>query len=177
MALMDVAIGILANQAMNYLVSGIPPHRTGNAHPNLAPYAVFDCADGWIIIAVGNDGQFRHLCTLLGIPEMADDPAFATNPDRVANRAAMTDRLNAATRRFTRAELMAACERGGVPAGVINDIAEAFADPQVMARGMRIDPAGIPGIRTPVTFSGSPLALDRPAPKLGEHQPDIAGRA
>ena len=177
MALMDVATGILANQGMNYLVSGTPPHRMGNAHPNLAPYAVFDCADGWIIIAVGNDGQFHHLCTALGIPGMADEPAFATNPDRVANRAAMTERLNAATRRFTRAELMAACEAGGVPAGVINDIAEAFADPQVVARGMRIDPGGIPGIRTPVTFSASPLALDRPAPRLGEHQSDIAGRA
>ncbi|HMO72557.1 MAG TPA: CaiB/BaiF CoA-transferase family protein, partial [Paracoccaceae bacterium] len=177
MALMDVATGILANQGMNYLVTGTPPLKMGNAHPNLAPYAVFDCADGWIIIAVGNDGQFHHLCALLGIPGMADDPAFATNPDRVANRIAMTERLNAATRGFTRAALLAACEANGVPAGGINDIAEAFADPQVIARGMRIEPGGIPGIRTPVTFSEAPLALDRPAPKLGEHQSEIAGPA
>ena len=170
MALRDVAVSIMANQAMNYLATGTAPVKMGNAHPNLAPYAVFDCADGWIIIATGNDGQYRRLCGLLGLAEMAEAPDFATNADRIANRAEMTRRLTAATTRFAKADLLAACEAAGVPAGPINDLAEVFADPQVVARGMRIDPDGVPGVRSPFTFSGAELALDRPAPKLGQDQ-------
>ena len=168
MALMDVATSVMANQALNYLTTGKPPGLMGNAHPNLAPYAVFDCADGWIILATGNDAQYRRLCGVLGLPEMATDPAYLTNADRIANRVEMTARLTEATRRFTKAALLAACEAEGVPAGPINDLAEVFADPQVVARGMQIAPDGVPGVRSPMTFSGAELALDRTAPTLGQ---------
>ncbi len=173
MALMDVAASIMANQAMNYLATGVAPQKMGNAHPNLAPYAVFDCADGWLILATGNDGQYRKLCAILGLDDMATAPAFATNADRVTNRAEMTRRLTEATRRWTKADLLAACEDQGVPAGPINDLAEVFADPQIVARGMQIAPQGIPGVRSPFRFSGADLALDRPAPRLGQHQSDL----
>lgn len=173
MALMDVAASIMANQAMNYLATGVAPQKMGNAHPNLAPYAVFDCADGWLILATGNDGQYQRLCGILGLDEMATAPAFATNADRIANRAEMTTRLTAATSTWSKADLLAACEGAGVPAGPINDLAEVFADPQMVARGMQIAPGGIPGVRSPFRFSGAELALDRPAPKLGQHQGDL----
>lgn len=173
MALMDVCAAIMANQAMNYLATGVAPKKMGNAHPNLAPYAVFDCADGWLILATGNDSQYRKLCAILGLDDMANAPEFATNADRVSNRAEMTRRLTEATRRWTKADLLAACEGAGVPAGPINDLAEVFADPQIVARGMQIAPGGVPGVRSPFRFSGADLALDRPAPRLGEHQADI----
>ncbi|PTX47091.1 crotonobetainyl-CoA:carnitine CoA-transferase CaiB-like acyl-CoA transferase [Gemmobacter caeni] len=175
MALMDVATSIMANQAMNYLATGTAPRKMGNAHPNLAPYAVFDCADGWIILATGNDSQYRKLCGLLGLPGMADDPRFLTNADRIAHREVMTEALSAATRAMTKADLLAACEAQGVPAGPINDMAEVFADPQIVARGLQIVPDGVPGVRSPFTFSGAELSLDRPSPKLGEHQAEILG--
>lgn len=175
MALMDVATGIMANQAMNYLATGVAPQKLGNAHPNLAPYAVFDCADGWIIIATGNDAQYRRLCGLLGLPALATDPDFATNADRLANRPALTAALTRATRQRTKADLLATCEANNVPAGPINDLADVFADPQVIARAMRIAPGGVPGVRSPMTFSDAALALDRPAPRLGEHQDEVGG--
>jgi crotonobetainyl-CoA:carnitine CoA-transferase CaiB-like acyl-CoA transferase len=175
MALLDVATSIMANQAMNYLVSGTPPGMMGNAHPNLAPYAVFDCADGWIILATGNDAQYQRLCAILGLEDMAHAPAFATNADRIANRVEMTRRITEATTRWSKADLLQACEDQGVPAGPINNLAEVFEDPQVQARGMKISPGGLPGVRSPMTFSGAELALDRPAPKLGEHQDEILG--
>ncbi|MDP3262691.1 MAG: CaiB/BaiF CoA-transferase family protein [Tabrizicola sp.] len=176
MALLDVATSVMANQAMNYLVSGTAPGLMGNAHPNLAPYAVFDCADGWLILATGNDGQYRRLCGILGLEEMAEDARFLTNADRIAHRGEMTTRIMAATKRWAKADLLAACEAAGVPAGPINDLAEVFADPQVQARGMQIAPGGLPGVRSPMTFSGAELALDRPAPRLGQHQDEILGR-
>ncbi len=176
MALMDVATSIMANQSMNYLVSGQPPGMMGNAHPNLAPYAVFDCADGWIILATGNDGQYRRLCSILDLAEMAEAAEFLTNADRIGNRVELTRRITEATRRWSKADLLAACEAQGVPAGPINDLAEVFADPQVIARGMQIAPDGVAGVRSPMTFSGAELSLDRPAPKLGEHQDEILGR-
>ena len=175
MALMDVATAIMANQSMNYLATGHAPQKMGNAHPNLAPYAVFDCADGWLILATGNDGQYRKLCGILGLDDMAEAPEFLTNAARVANRAEMTRRLTEATRRFTKSDLLAACEAAGVPAGPINDMAEVFADPQVVARKMQIAPEGLPGVRAPFTFSGADLALDRPAPRLGQHQDEVLG--
>ncbi|MFN7224794.1 MAG: CaiB/BaiF CoA transferase family protein [Paracoccaceae bacterium] len=173
MALMDVATGIMANQAMNYLATGVAPQKMGNAHPNLAPYAVFDCADGWLILATGNDGQYQRLCRILGLDDMATAPAFLTNADRVQNRAEMTSRLTAATCTWDKADLLAACESAGVPAGPINDLAEVFADPQIRARHMEISPDGVPGVRSPFRFSDAKLSLDRPAPKLGEHQGDV----
>ena len=167
MALLDVATAVMANQAMNYLVSGKAPGMLGNAHPNIVPYAVFDCADGWIIIASGNDGQYRRLVEVLGLPALADAPDYLTNADRVANRDRLTETLTAVTRGWSRDDLLAALERAGVPAGPINDMADVFADPQVIARGMRIDPEGIPGVRTPIRFSDADLSLDRASPKLG----------
>jgi crotonobetainyl-CoA:carnitine CoA-transferase CaiB-like acyl-CoA transferase len=153
---------------MNYLATGTPPGRLGNFHPNLCPYQVFDCSDGYIIIATGNDRQYGRLCSLLGVPELAEAPEYATNADRVARREELSDRLTQATRSFTKADLLAACEENGVPAGPINDLAEVFADPQVQARGMRVDPGGVPGVRAPFRFSDADLALDRPSPRLGE---------
>ncbi|MDG3041086.1 CaiB/BaiF CoA transferase family protein [Roseicyclus marinus] len=168
LSLMDTAVTVMANQAMNYLATNVAPQRLGNAHPNLVPYQVFDCADGWIIIATGNDGQYRRLCAVLGVPELAEHPDYLTNADRIANRTALTDILGAATRRMGKAELLAACEAQGVPAGPINDLAEVFADPQVVARGAQIAPGGVPGVRPPFRFSDAELALDRPAPVLGQ---------
>ena len=168
MALMDVATSVMANQALNYLTTGTPPGLMGNAHPNLAHYAVFDCADGWIILATGNDAQYRRLCSVLGLPEMAQEATFQTNADRIANRVQMTARLTEATRRFSKSALLAACEAEGVPAGPINDLAEVFADPQVIARGMQIAPGGVPGVRSPMSFSDAELALARTAPTLGQ---------
>ncbi|MDJ0630657.1 MAG: CaiB/BaiF CoA-transferase family protein [Rhodobacter sp.] len=169
MALMDVATAITANQAMNYLSTGTPPQRLGNAHPNLVPYQVFDCADGWIIIATGNDAQYRRLCGLLGLPELQEDPAFRTNADRIANRVELTQRLTEATRGFSKADLLAACEAEGVPAGPINDLGEVFEDPQIVHRGLRTELDGVPTVRPPFRFSGTAVPLSRRSPKLDEH--------
>ena len=168
MSLLDVAVAVTSNQAMNYLTSGVAPGRMGNAHMNLTPYQVFDCADGHIIIATGNDSQYQRLCRLLGLEDMVQAPEFVRNADRIAHRDEMTRRLTAATLLRSRDDLLAACEVEGVPAGPINDLAEVMADPQVRARGMQIKLDGVPGIRTPIRFSDAELALDRPAPKLGE---------
>jgi crotonobetainyl-CoA:carnitine CoA-transferase CaiB-like acyl-CoA transferase len=170
MALMDVAAAITANQAMNYLSTGVAPVKMGNAHPNLAPYAVFDCRDGWIILATGNDGQYQRLCKVLGLEGLGKAAAFLTNADRVTNRADLTARLTAATKTWAKADLLAACETAGVPAGPINDLEQVFADPQVLARRMRIDPDGVPGVRSPFVFSDAGLVLDRAAPRLGQDQ-------
>jgi len=177
MALLDVAVAITANQGMNYLTTGTPPQRIGNAHQNLTPYQVFDCADGWIIIATGNDRQYQRLCRLLGVGEMAEAPEYRTNADRIANRAEMTRRLTEATMRFTKADLLAACEAEGVPAGPINDFAEVFADPHVVHRGMQVELGGVPSVRPPFRFSDAEVALERPAPTLDEHGAEIRGEA
>lgn len=176
MALLDVATAITANQALNYFATGKAPGRMGNAHVNLAPYQVFDCADGFIIIATGNDPQYQRLCRLLGVPEMAEAPEFRTNADRIANREVMTARLTEATRRFAKADLLAACEAQGVPAGPINDMEEVFADPQIVARKLRVDLDGVPGVRAPFSFSDAELAMERPSPKLDEDGDAIRAR-
>ncbi|MCB1339851.1 MAG: CoA transferase [Pseudooceanicola sp.] len=168
MALLDVAVAVTANQALNYLTTGVAPGRMGNAHMNLTPYEVFDCADGFIIIATGNDGQYQRLCRLLALDDMAEAPEFLKNKDRIANRRVMIARLNGATAGWSKADLLAACEKQGVPAGPINDLSEVMADPQVVARGMQVMLDGVPGIRSPFRFSDAELALHRPAPKLGE---------
>lgn len=168
MALLDCAVAITGNQAMNYLTTGKAPTRMGNAHPNLTPYEVFECSDGHLIIATGNDGQYQRLCQLLGLDDMATAPEYLKNADRVANRPEMIRRLTGATRLRSRDDLLAACEAHGVPAGPINDMSHVMADPQVVARGMQIELDGVPGLRSPFTFSGAELSLHRPAPKLGE---------
>ena len=168
MALLDCAVAITGNQAMNYLTTGKAPTRMGNAHPNLTPYEVFECSDGHLIIATGNDGQYQRLSQLLGLDDMATAPEYLKNADRVANRPEMIRRLTGATRLRSRDDLLAACEAHGVPAGPINDMSDVMADPQVVARGMQIELDGVPGLRSPFTFSGAELSLHRPAPKLGE---------
>ena len=173
LALFDVATAVMANQAMNYLATGVSPKRMGNAHPNLVPYAVFPCSDGFAILATGNDAQYQKLCKILNVQELATDPRFLTNADRIAHREAITDLISAQTRGWTRADLLAACEAVGVPAGPINEMADVFADPQIVARGMQIAPGGVPGVRLPIVFSGAELALDRPSPKLGEHDAEV----
>ncbi|EIE52778.1 CoA-transferase [Salipiger aestuarii] len=167
MALLDCAVAATANQAMNYLATGAAPGRTGNYHPNLTPYQVFDCSDGYIIIATGNDPQYQRLCGLLGLPDLAAHPDYATNADRIANRQPLEALLMAETAKWSKADLLAACEREGIPAGPINDLAEVMADPQVQARGMQISPEGVPGVRSPFRFSDAALRLDRASPKLG----------
>lgn len=168
MALLDVAVAVTANQALNYLTTGQVPQRMGNAHVNLAPYQVFDCADGHIIIATGNDRQYQRLCQVLNLPDMAEAPEYLHNKDRLANRRTLIARLNGATATWAKADLLAACEAQGIPAGPINTLDEVMADPQVIARGMQIDLDGVPGIRAPFVFSDADLNLSRPAPKLGE---------
>ncbi|MGB3582353.1 MAG: CaiB/BaiF CoA-transferase family protein [Roseiarcus sp.] len=173
LALFDSMSAMLANQAMNYLASGRSPKRMGNAHINLAPYQTLPVADGWLIVAVGNDGQFTRLCGVLGLENLAVDPRFATNPGRVTNRIEMGRELEAKTALWRRDELLAALEAVVVPAGPINTIADLFADPQFKARGMRIEPQGTPGIRSPIMMSESPLVFERRSPNLGEHQAEI----
>ncbi len=168
MSLLDCAVAITGNQMMNFMTTGTPPTRMGNAHPNLTPYEVFECSDGHLIIATGNDGQYQRLCRLLGLEDMATAPDYLKNANRVANRPEMIRRLSGATKLRSRDDLLAACEADGVPAGPINDMADVLADPQVIARGMQIELDGVPGIRSPFTFSGADLALHRPAPNLGE---------
>lgn len=173
LALLDTTAAILANQAMNFLASGVSPGRTGATHPNLAPYQTFPVADGWVVIAVGNDGQFGRLCGVLGVDALASDARYATNPARVANCAALAARLAATTKLWRRDALLAALEQAVVPAGPINSIAELFADPQFLARGMRIEPQGTPGLRSPIVMSADPLTLERRSPRLGEHEAEI----
>ena len=173
LALLDTMGAMLANQAMNYLASGVSPRRMGNAHPNIAPYQTFPAADGWVIVAVGNDGQFTRLCAALGLEALATDQRFSSNAARVARRAELARELTAKTRIIGRAELLDALEKAVVPAGPINTVADLFADPQFVARGMRIDPEGVPGVRSPIVMSESALSLDLRSPKLGEHEAEI----
>ena len=168
LALFDCALGVLANQAANHLLGGIEPTRLGNAHPNIVPYQVFPAADGHLIIACGNDRQFRALCLSLNLPDLADDPELATNAQRVAGRDALRTRLAQATLRRDRADLIAALTAVGVPAGPINRVSEALSDPQSQARGMVIGPEGIAGLRTPITLSRSTTVAEGAAPALGE---------
>ncbi|PWL17881.1 CoA transferase [Falsochrobactrum shanghaiense] len=173
MALFDCMSAVLANQAMNYLASGVTPKRMGNAHPNIAPYQTLPVADGYFIIACGNDGQFAKLATLLGVDALAQDERFVTNAARVANRSALSALLEEKTRQWRRDDLLAELARIGVPAGPINTVADVFADPQFIARGMKIDPQGIPGLRTPIRFSDAELKLEKRSPKLGEDEEAI----
>ncbi len=174
MALMDSAVAILANQAMNYFATGTPPKRLGNYHPNLAPYQVFPCSDRHIIIATGNDAQYQRLCALLERPELAQAPEYASNAERVARREALSDLLSVSTAEWAAEDLLAACEAQGVPAGPINDTAEVFADPQIRARGLELDMGGLKGVGSPFVFSEGGGDMTRPAPRLGEHSEEIA---
>lgn len=167
MSLFDCATAVLANQGMNYLVSGKSPKRMGNAHPNIVPYQVFDCADGAIILAVGNDGQFARFCTVAGI---APAPDWATNEGRVADRVALSAVITARLGMMARSPLLAELESMGVPAGPINSVAQVFEDQQVLHRGLRVEADGVAGISSPMRFSDTPVVAPKRAPKLGEDQ-------
>jgi crotonobetainyl-CoA:carnitine CoA-transferase CaiB-like acyl-CoA transferase len=175
LALLDVAVATTANQAMNYLATGKSPERLGNAHPNIVPYQVFECGDGHVIIAVGNDGQFRKFCNVLGLDALGTDPRFATNPARLENRSVLVPLLADKMLDWTKADILTTCETKGVPAGPINTFEDVFADPQVIARGLKLDIDGALSVRPPMRFSDADLALDRPAPSLGQDQDIIDG--
>jgi crotonobetainyl-CoA:carnitine CoA-transferase CaiB-like acyl-CoA transferase len=175
MALFDVMVGTLANQAMNYLASGVAPKRLGNAHPNIAPYQAFRAADGWLILAIGNDQQFARFCRLVGL---AADDRFATNALRVEFREELSQLVAAHTASWRQADLLAALEKEGIPAGPINSVAEAFADAQIRHRGMELamrrdDGTCVPGVRLPITFSRSALASPMPSPMRGKPQQSV----
>lgn len=180
MALLDTMVGVLGNQALNYLVSGAPPRRLGNIHPNIAPYQVFPVSDGHLIIAVGNDGQFRNLCIALGLDGLPENRDYASNAARVANRKALAAAISAATSQLTRDTVLQILEQAGVPAGPINTVEDVFGDPQILAREMRLEfeddlaaSGHVPGVRTPIRFSESRLCLNTRAPHLGEHDAEI----
>jgi crotonobetainyl-CoA:carnitine CoA-transferase CaiB-like acyl-CoA transferase len=173
-ALLDVQVACLANQAMNYLATGSAPKRLGNAHPNIVPYQDFPTADGDFILAVGNDGQFRKFCEVAGLPALPDDPRFSTNKARVANRAELIPLLRQTTVFKSTAEWVALLEEAGVPCGPINDLAQVFADPQVQARGLHIDMRNgmgsvTPQVASPLRLSATPVDYRLAPPLLGEH--------
>ena len=174
MALLDVQVACLANQAMNYLTTGVAPQRLGNAHPNIVPYQDFPTADGDFILTVGNDSQFRKFAEVASRPEWADDPRFATNTLRVANRSVLVPLIRQATVFKTTAEWVTQLEAVGVPCGPINDLAQVFADPQVQARGLALQLphalAGlVPQVASPIRLSETPVEYRNAPPLLGEH--------
>ncbi|WP_054308298.1 CaiB/BaiF CoA-transferase family protein [Mesorhizobium sp. 1M-11] len=178
MALFDSQISVLANQNLNFLVSGTAPQRMGNAHPNIAPYEVLPVSDGHFILAVGNDSQFAKFCAVVGLDMLPPDPDFATNAARVANRVKLREHMLAALAGFTRDDLLTKLEATGVPASPINDIGQMFEDPQAIARGMRLDLDDghgntLPSVRAPMVMPATPLVYDRPSPRLGEHTAEI----
>ncbi len=179
-ALLDSMVGVLANQAMNYLASGQSPWRMGSAHPNIVPYQPFATRDGELMLAVGSDAQFAKLCEALGETELANDPRFTSNADRVRHRDVLVPQLASAFANTTRDDILRTLENLGVPAGPINTVAEVFDDPQVRHRGMQLqldaigaEGGSVPGVRTPIRFSDAQLVLERPSPRLGEHTDEI----
>ena len=169
MALLDCSVGLLASQATHYLTTGQNPPRMGNEHAQVSAYGVFPVADGEVVLAPANDGLFRKLLALLGREDLLGEEKFASNEARLANRAELDAMIAAETRKWQLDELLADCAEDGIPAGRVNEIDAVFEDPQVRARGMRIDLDGIPGVRSPFTFSEGELALDHPSPRKGEH--------
>lgn len=174
MALLDVQVACLANQAMNYLTTGVSPRRLGNAHPNIVPYQDFPTADGDFLLTVGNDSQFRKFAEVAGQPQWAVDPRFATNKQRVAHRAELIPLIRQATVFKTTAEWVMALEGAGVPCGPINDVAQVFADPQVQFRGLQVHlphalGGTVPQVASPIRLSATPVEYRRAPPLLGEH--------
>ena len=178
LALLDVQVACLANQAMNYLTTGVPPKRLGNAHPNIVPYQDFPTADGDIILAVGNDSQFRKFCEVAGCTELADDPRFASNKARVANREVLVPMLRQTTVFKTTGEWISLLEQAGVPCGPINNLAQVFEDAQVKARGLRRDlPHALgclaPQVASPIRLSATPVEYRHAPPLLGQHTEQV----
>ncbi|MDU7558202.1 MULTISPECIES: CaiB/BaiF CoA-transferase family protein [unclassified Pseudomonas] len=181
MALLDVQVACLANQAMNYLTTGVSPKRLGNAHPNIVPYQDFPTADGDFILTVGNDSQFRKFAEVAGQPGWADDPRFVSNKQRVANRAVLVPLIRQATVFKTTAQWVEQLEAVGVPCGPINEMAQVFADPQVQARGLAFELphvlAGlVPQVGSPIRLSETPVEYRRAPPLLGEHTQEVLAR-
>jgi crotonobetainyl-CoA:carnitine CoA-transferase CaiB-like acyl-CoA transferase len=178
LALLDTQVAFLANQAMNYLVTGTTPSRLGNSHPNIVPYQTFRTKDGDIILACGNDNLFKKFCEVANCTELASDPRFATNGKRVENRAALTPLLDEIFTRRTTQEWVAALEGAGVPNGPINNLQQVFEEPQVVARKLRIEldhpTAGrVPLVASPMRFSATPIEYSAPPPVLGQHTEEV----
>ena len=180
LGLLDTQVSWLVNVGLNYLTSGEVPNRVGNEHPNIVPYSVMPCADGYFILAVGNDSQFAKFCAFAGRPELAEDPRFVTNDQRVRNREALYDLLPTITREKSQAEWVEGLAQRGVPCSPVNRIDQVFADPQVQARGMRIGmPHPLAGkgeidlIGNPIKYSGTPVSYRRPPPVLGQHSDEV----
>ena len=178
MALLDTQVSVLGNQNLNYLVSGKVPVQMGNAHMNIAPYEVLPVRDGFFILAVGNDGQFQRFCNVTGLDRLVADPDYATNPARVTNRKRLREILIETLAEMDRDPLLRDLEKAAVPASPINDIGQMFEDPQVIARGMRMDLEDghgnrLPSVRAPMVMHGTPLSYERPSPRLGEHTDEI----
>ncbi|MEX0730190.1 MAG: CaiB/BaiF CoA-transferase family protein [Aquisalimonadaceae bacterium] len=181
LALLDVQVATLANQAMNYLAGGMVPGRMGNAHPNIVPYQAFPTADGHLILTVGNDDQFRRFCEAAGRPELSAHPDYRTNGDRVRNRAVLIPELEALFRTRTTDAWLAGLEAAGVPCGPVNTVDRVFADPQVVAREMRRDIAdaalgSVPTVANPIRYSATPINYEAPPPRLGEHTEAVLGQ-
>ena len=180
-ALFDVQAAMLANQATNYFVSGQAPTRMGNAHPNLAPYQPFPCSDGMVVIAVGNDGQFRSLCTALGVEAIGTKARFATNAQRIAHRGELTTLLSDRTARHGMKALMALLEAAGVPCGPVNTIDQVFEEAQAVHRGLVVEQTRgdldgvVKTVASPIRMSRTPVVYDRPPPALGEHTDEVLG--
>ncbi len=178
LSLLDTLVAFTANQSLNYWCSGDVPRRHGNAHANLVPYQVFAASDAPMVLAVGNDGQFAEFCRIAGRPELADDPRFRTNPDRVRNRESLVPIVEALVRTRPSGEWIAVLTAAGVPCGPINDLRQVFEDPQVRQRGLRVDvphPAGVscPTIASPMRFSATPIEYRTPPPLLGQHTREV----
>ena len=178
LAMLDVASGFLANQAMNWLVGGKVPHRAGNRHPNIQPQDVFPAKDGHIVLAVGNDGQFAKLCDAIDRPDWARDPRFVKNQDRVRHEGELTPLLAERFAEFTRAELTTELDAAGVPCGPINAVPDVFADPQVKHRGMLRDlphplAGRVPQVVSPIRMQDSPLSFASGPPTLGQHTAEV----
>ncbi len=179
-ALVDSTVGVLSNQALNYLVSGNIPKRIGNAHANIVPYQVFPVADGYAIVATGNDNQYIKFCNVLGAPELANNPDYKDNVGRLKHRAELIGKLSALTAKMKRDDLLQKLEEQKVPAGPINNLEQVFNDPQVIYRGMKLDlpsaaakKGSIPGVRSPIVMDGWRAASEHPSPLLGEHTAEI----
>ena len=171
MALLDCSVGLLASQAMHYLSTGTNPPRMGNEHAQVSAYGVFPVSDGEIVLAPANDGLFGRLLVLLGRDDLLDDARFSTNEARLANRDALDRIIASETGKWRKDDLLRRCSEHGIPAGSINPVDQVFDDPQVVARGMRVDLNGVPGVRSPFVFSEAELALDRPSPRKGGANP------
>jgi formyl-CoA transferase len=178
LALLDSLVAVLANQGANYLATGEPPTRLGNDHPNIAPYQVFKTADGSVIVACGNDNLFRKFCEVAGCSSLPNDPRFASNDKRVANRAELTRMLSEVMLKRTMKDWLGALEAAGVPCGPINDLRQVFEEPQASARGLKFElphprAGSVALIRSPMRFSATPLEHEMPPPTLGQHTDEV----